>query len=354
MGLVFGRMLDDKTRDEKIQKLTEMLDSECLEVLHKNMLPEEVALFVVLQKKYEKQITFRAGFSNWTLKKGTFTSEFTKRREELLEKNTQETNIENHIKKAKDGFCKLDAAIFLDDENENASEDENEAKITSYFKEQVTAAISISTHRIEELKKQHGAPALPSASKKAIEEHERKHFEKLDRLKNTFFEDIKHSLNEEREKLSDILRKYHNKQLDILREMDADITKEIRNQSSPSPAVLLAKVKKDDDPDLNVKSQELIVDLTNHINKVDLKDEDIKNYFGQKNSEFREPAVCVDLQHRDIKDGRYEDIHALVENVKGQRVNADSILREGYNARDKHSEVRAKCASTMIEGEENA
>ena len=52
------------------------------------------------------------------------------------------------------GFCKLDAAIFLDDENENASEDENEAKITSYFKEQVTAAISISTHRIEELKKQ--------------------------------------------------------------------------------------------------------------------------------------------------------------------------------------------------------
>ena len=64
--------------------------------------------------------------------------------------------------------------------------------------------------------------------------------------------------------------------------------------------------------DLNVKSQELIVDLTNHINKVDLKDEDIKNYFGQKNSEFREPAVCVDLQHRDIKDGRYEDIHALV------------------------------------------
>ena len=63
-----------------------MLDSECLEVLHKNMLPEEVALFVVLQKKYEKQITFRAGFSNWTLKKGTFTSEFTKRREELLEK----------------------------------------------------------------------------------------------------------------------------------------------------------------------------------------------------------------------------------------------------------------------------
>nr|XP_022298452.1 uncharacterized protein LOC111107517 [Crassostrea virginica] len=154
MGLVFGRMLDDKTRDEKIQKLTEMLDSECLEVLHKNMLPEEVALFVVLQKKYEKQITFRAGFSNWTLKKGTFTSEFTKRREEVLEKNTQETNIENHIKKAKDGFCKLDAAIFLDDENENASEDENEAKITSYFKEQVTAAISISTHRIEELKKQ--------------------------------------------------------------------------------------------------------------------------------------------------------------------------------------------------------
>ena len=57
---------------------------------------------------------------------------------------------------------------------------------------------------------------------------------------------------------------------------------------------------------LNVKSQELIVDLTNHINKVDL-DEDIKNYFEQKNSEFREPAVGVNLHHRDTGDGRGQD-----------------------------------------------
>ena len=60
----------------------------------------------------------------------------------------------NSFKLIFQGFCELDAAIFLDDENENATEDENDAKITSYFKEQVTAAISISNHRTEELKKQ--------------------------------------------------------------------------------------------------------------------------------------------------------------------------------------------------------
>lgn len=52
------------------------------------------------------------------------------------------------------GLCEFDATIFLDVEDKNSSEEENDAKLTSYFKDQVTAAISISGPRIEELKKQ--------------------------------------------------------------------------------------------------------------------------------------------------------------------------------------------------------
>ena len=59
-----------------------------------------------------------------------------------------------HSKLIFQGLCKFDATIFLDVEDKNSSEEENDAKLTSYFKDQVTAAISISGPRIEELKKQ--------------------------------------------------------------------------------------------------------------------------------------------------------------------------------------------------------
>ena len=90
---------------------------------------------------------------------------------------------ENHIKKAKDvgsiqlktfcalnptyellfqfiqnlffqGLCKFDATIFLNDEDKNSSEEENKAKLNSFFKKQETAAMSISDQRTKELKMQ--------------------------------------------------------------------------------------------------------------------------------------------------------------------------------------------------------
>ena len=63
-----------------------MLDSECLEVLHNNMLPEEVAILFILKTKYERQITLNASHSNWTLKEETFSLEFKKRINALPEK----------------------------------------------------------------------------------------------------------------------------------------------------------------------------------------------------------------------------------------------------------------------------
>lgn len=73
-------------RTFQIQNLTEMLDSECLKVLHNNMLPEEVAILFILKTKYEREITLNASHSNWTLKKETFSLEFYKRINALPEK----------------------------------------------------------------------------------------------------------------------------------------------------------------------------------------------------------------------------------------------------------------------------
>lgn len=69
----------------QIRNLTKILDSECIEALHKNMLPEEVAIVFLLKTKHEKEITLNASHSNWTWKKGTFTSEFQKRKKALPE-----------------------------------------------------------------------------------------------------------------------------------------------------------------------------------------------------------------------------------------------------------------------------
>ena len=69
----------------QIRNLTKILDSECFEALHKNMLPEEVAIVLLLKTKHEKEITLNASHSNWTWKKGTFTSEFQKRKKALPE-----------------------------------------------------------------------------------------------------------------------------------------------------------------------------------------------------------------------------------------------------------------------------
>ncbi|XP_048762466.1 uncharacterized protein LOC125671023 isoform X2 [Ostrea edulis] len=296
--------LDNPQTAEKIKKLIKDLDTECDEVLRNDMRPVEVALMVMLHRKHTDTIAYNASEIRWTWRKGSLKSDYNERLQKLkmegklAEKGSLDS--ENYINKVKQELIKVDSNVFPDDNNESENEssnNESEEKLTRYFNEQNIKLAKLNKARIQEIIAEYEHDNSSDAvADITIRDNLLK---KLDELNTRYKEDMLRHLKTQTERMTDILNKYHEDQLEMVKKMDEERVNENEKRTCPLSSELLDKLKADGDPDLDLNSQRLIDDMTNNVRKKTANSDELRKLFTDHCGRELQLRVSVQLPHRE-------------------------------------------------------
>lgn len=311
---------------EKVKQLIAKLDIECQKILHKDMRPVEVALLVMLHQKHSDEITFNSVQKRWTWDEKSLRSEYNNRLKDLNLNDEHKDSTENFIQKAKVEIANLDA-IF---DNNSSSDEESEAVLNTYYTNQSDTVSKLNSERARELKAQ-----LESSSDSVDDSSIRgKYQQKLKEVNDNFKESMLNYLKNQKHKMAEVLNDYHEEQLKILEAMDKELTKEVERRNCPSSAVLLAKVRKHDDPVLDDKKSSA-VDEINSIVKSDLSEEKLSELFSEQIAQENILQVGVQLSHRphQVPPGNIPYRHTVARHYQHQTVSPSSMIRRGDELR---------------------